>query len=117
MDYKCFVTNQAWIANDDSEVEGKWENWYNDQVPAINSLIISVIIIIISAIIISVIIIIVDVNIYRYRIASHLNNSQQCNAHQALEYQPWADARPYDGGFRYNCMMLQVTELVAVWPG
>ena len=64
MDYKCFVTNQAWIANDDSEVEGKWENWYTDQVPAINSLIISVIIII------TVIIIIVDVNIYRYRIAT-----------------------------------------------
>ena len=69
MDYKCFVTNQAWIANDDSEVEGKWENWYTDQVPAINSLIMSVIIII-SVIIISVIIIIVDVNIYRYRIAT-----------------------------------------------
>ena len=69
MDYKCFVTNQAWIANDDSEVEGKWENWYNDQVPAINSLIMSVIIII-SVIIISLIIIIVDVNIYRYRIAT-----------------------------------------------
>ena len=69
MDYKCFVTNQAWIANDDSEVEGKWENWYTDQVPAINSLIMSVIIII-SVIIISLIIIIVDVNIYRYRIAS-----------------------------------------------
>ena len=27
---------------------------------------------------------------------------------QPLEYAPWADARPYDGGFRYNCMMLQV---------
>ena len=25
-----------------------------------------------------------------------------------MEYAPWADARPYDGGFRYNCMMLQV---------
>ena len=28
---------------------------------------------------------------------------------QLVEYLPWADARPYDGGFRYNCMMLQVT--------
>ena len=27
---------------------------------------------------------------------------------KALEYAPWGYARPYDGGFRYNCMMLQV---------
>ena len=27
---------------------------------------------------------------------------------QPLEYAPWGDARPYDGGFRYNCMMLKV---------
>ena len=27
---------------------------------------------------------------------------------QALEYAPWGNARPYDGGFRYNCMMLKV---------
>ena len=27
---------------------------------------------------------------------------------QPLEYSPWGYARPYDGGFRYNCMMLQV---------
>ena len=30
------------------------------------------------------------------------------NVNQPLEYAPWGDARPYDGGFRYNCMMLQV---------
>ena len=27
---------------------------------------------------------------------------------KALEYAPWGYARPYDGGFRYNCMMLHV---------
>ena len=30
---------------------------------------------------------------------------------QPLEYSPWGYARPYDGGFRYNCMMLQVIGL------
>ena len=23
---------QAWIANDDNEIEGEWEDWYTDQV-------------------------------------------------------------------------------------
>ena len=27
---------------------------------------------------------------------------------EPIEYAPWGDARPYDGGFRYNCMMIQV---------
>ena len=26
-----------------------------------------------------------------------------------IEYAPWGDARPYDGGFRYNCMMIELT--------
>ena len=27
---------------------------------------------------------------------------------EPVEYLPWGDARPYDGGFRYNCMMIQL---------
>ena len=27
---------------------------------------------------------------------------------EPIEFAPWGDARPYDGGFRYNCMMIQV---------
>ena len=27
---------------------------------------------------------------------------------EPVEFAPWGDARPYDGGFRYNCMMIQV---------
>ena len=31
-----------------------------------------------------------------------------------IEYAPWGDARPYDGGFRYNCMMIQVIIIVII---
>ena len=27
---------------------------------------------------------------------------------QPVEYQPWAPDRPYDGGTKYNCMLLKV---------
>ena len=27
---------QAWIANDDNEIEGKWEDWYTDKVKKIS---------------------------------------------------------------------------------
>ena len=28
--------DKAWIANDDKEVEGKWEDWYTDKVKKIS---------------------------------------------------------------------------------
>ena len=27
---------------------------------------------------------------------------------EAIEFAPWPPDRPYDGGFAYNCMMLEV---------
>ena len=30
------------------------------------------------------------------------------NFNQLMEYAPWPIGRPYDGGFRYNCMVLKV---------
>ena len=30
------------------------------------------------------------------------------NFYQLMEYAPWPIGRPYDGGFRYNCMVLKV---------
>ena len=69
---------QTWIANEDNAVEGKWTNWYTGEVKLITSCLF------------------LDTSLW----FDLLN--------QPLEYAPWADARPYDGGFRYNCMMLQV---------
>ena len=48
---------RTWVANDDKEQEGVFQNWYTNEL---------------------------------------------------VEYTPWADARPYVGGTRYNCMMLQL---------
>ena len=31
---------------------------------------------------------------------------------EPIEFAPWGDARPYDGGFRYNCMMIQVNVII-----
>ena len=33
---------------------------------------------------------------------------------EPIEFAPWGDARPYDGGFRYNCMMIQVINIVII---
>ena len=30
---------------------------------------------------------------------------------QAVEYMPWAPARPFDGGVKFNCMLLKVGRL------
>ena len=65
---------KAYIANDDSEVEGVWEDWYTDQVYSVR------------------------VTIVWYCAILH----------QPVEYLPWAPDRPYDGGTKYNCMLLKV---------
>ena len=33
---------------------------------------------------------------------------------KAIEFAPWPPDRPYDGGFAYNCMMLEVVRDVVL---
>ena len=34
---------------------------------------------------------------------------------KTIEFAPWPPDRPYDGGFAYNCMMLEVVRMWSLW--
>ena len=51
--------------------------------------------------------------VWRDRYSGQVTREHRCVAtfSQAISHAPWPADRPYDGGFAYNCMMLEVRQV------